>query len=274
MLLFSRRKQDLILNHYLLRFPILQAIGSINTVDKICRRLAKRADAAVLSVDYRLSPEHKFPAHLNDVEDAYIWLINFAKTSGVICPKKLSVSGDSAGGNLAAALNVRLRNSGTVVPEYRPKYQLLVYPCLDLSYSLESHAIFREGYGLDTKALTFFQKAYLGENLDSNALYRLAHNPEVSPLFTDDYTLFPPTLLIVARADCLYSDSIEYAERLKAAGIAVRTVAYPGVIHGFFSFEDFFPEATLAIQECVLALKGAGLTGDQAVVEGPRTAKL
>lgn len=227
-----------------------------------------------MSVDYRLSPEHTFPAHLDDVEDAYIWLIKFANASSLICPKKLSVSGDSAGGNLAAALNVRLRNSGMVVPEYRPKYQLLVYPCLDLTYSLKSHLIFGEGYGLDKKALSFFQKSYLGENLDKNALDRLARNPEVSPLFTEDYSLFPPTLLIVAQADCLFSDSIEYAKGLRAAGVAVRTVVYPGVVHAFFSFEEFFPEASLALQECILALKAAGLTGDQAVGEGPRMAKL
>lgn len=219
------------------------------------------ADVVVVSVDYRLAPEYKFPTCLDDVEDAYIWLVDHAKSSELVCPHRLMVSGDSAGGNLAAALTVRFQNSGKVSAEYLPKYQLLVYPVTDLTFSGESYTTYGTGYGLDESGMTFFRDAYIGENLDKNIFDQITQNPEASPLFAEDFSIFPPTLLILAEADPLYDDSMEFAKKLEAAGIPVKTVVYPGMVHAFFNFDDIFEEAIKAKEELVAALKASGLVG-------------
>lgn len=235
-------------------------------MDKICRKLCKMADVVVVSVDYRLAPEYRFPTCLDDVEDAYIWLVEHAKSSKLICPHRLIVSGDSAGGNLAAALTVRLLKSKKVASEYLPKYQLLVYPVTDLTFSGESYNTYGQGYGLDASGMTFFRNAYIGENLDKDAFDQVTQNPEASPLFAEDFSIFPPTLLIVAEADPLYDDSMEFGKKLERAGVPVKTVVYPGMVHAFFNFEDIFEHAVTAKEEMVAALKGSGLVGCKASV--------
>ena len=202
----------------------------------------------VISVDYRLSPEHLYPAHLDDVEAAYRW----ALTQPILDPTRLAVGGDSAGGNLVAGLLVRLQSSD-VPPEHRPMRTALIYPALDLTMSSgESYHKYAAGYGLSIAAMNYFIAAYLGPDHES-----LAQKPEVSPLLVSDWAMYPPTLLISAEADPLFSDAESLASTLTKVGIPVKHVVYPGVVHAFIQYHDIFPEAGLAVGEIVAYLKEA-----------------
>ncbi len=178
--------------------------GSANTHDQLCRRLALGSGRAVVAVDYRLSPEARFPQALEDLEAAFDWV----QRQPGMDPTKLSVAGDSAGGNLVAGLVVRLLGRGDALrPEHRVKQQALIYPVLDLTMgSGPSYRRYGEGFGLTTASIEYYIESYMGGQGAKDPKARL---PEASPLFFDGPRAaeLPATLLVSARADPLLSDA-------------------------------------------------------------------
>ena len=220
-------------------------IGSIDTHDSACRMLANKADCLVVSVDYRLAPEHKFPAGVEDCQAAMKWTALHAVEFGgdASC---MAVGGDSAGGNLAAVLAILARDAA------HPKlvFQLLVYPCVAPEPETGSHHKFKEGYILSRNSITWFYKQYLRSGKDVND-FRFA------PLMHDDLSALPPALIIVAGYDPLRDEGIEYAKKLIEAGNRVRLSNYEGMVHGFYLMGGALDAAKHAVAESADALREA-----------------
>ncbi len=219
-------------------------IGDIATHDTTCQRLAAGVPAVVVSVDYRLAPEHCFPAAVDDCDAATAWVSAHAAELGGDA-SRLAVAGDSAGGNLAAVIARRARDSGG--PPIA--FQLLVYPATDLTRSLPSHTENGEGYLLDNDAMTWFVGHYL---VDADARHR-----DASPLFVDDLAGLPPALVVTAEFDPLRDEGEAYADRLRDAGVVVTTSRYDGMIHGFYGLDSIFDASKRATAETVAALRDA-----------------
>jgi acetyl esterase len=219
-------------------------VGSLRSYDGVCRKLARDADAIVVSVDYRLAPEHKFPAGLEDGVAAARWVLaNTASLGGN--PRAVALGGDSAGGNLTAAVAQALRGDAA-----QPIFQLLVYPAVDLTCSMPSHRLFREGYMLTEKSIAWYLANYLNDA-------REKLDPRASPLFAIDLAGLPPALVLTAGFDPLRDEGMAYAEKLQAAGVEARHHCVAGSVHGFFSFGGVFPHARRAVDEAVYALRAA-----------------
>jgi acetyl esterase len=222
-------------------------IGNIDTHDSLCRSLANAAQVAVASVDYRLAPEHPFPAGLEDALAAIRWVAANGSTLG-IDPERLAVGGDSAGGNLAAAACQQLRDAGPAV-----RFQLLVYPVLDARFTTRSIDENAEGYFLTKEAMLWFREHYLsGGDGDPG-------DPRVSPGCAPEPAMvgLPPGLVITAEYDPLRDEGEIYGERLQAAGVDMAVSRYDGVIHGFMSMADLIPDGRTAIDEAARALRAA-----------------
>jgi acetyl esterase len=221
-------------------------VGSIATHDNICRKLANRARAIVVSVGYRLAPENKFPAALEDVYTTLCWVFSKAVSFGGD-PGRLAVAGDSAGGNLAAAVCLVTRDRGG--PPLR--FQTLVYPGVDASnLDRESYRLNGKGYYLTRKIIERVTPLYINEPAD-------VLNPYVSPLLSENFSGLPPGLVITAEFDPLRSEGEAYAARLSSEGIPCRAHRYNGMIHGFVSFSGLLPQADRAIGEMAAALSEA-----------------
>jgi acetyl esterase len=220
-------------------------IGSLESHDSACRMLANRADCIVVSVDYRLAPEHKFPAAVEDCEAALKWVALHATEFGGD-PRVLAVGGDSAGANLATVVAILARDAA------HPKlaFQLLVYPCVAPEPELPSHHKFKEGYILSRKSITWFFGQYLRSKRDAND-FRYA------PLALDDLSSLPPALVIVAGYDPLRDEGVEYTKRLIEAGNRVRLSNYEGMVHGFYLMGGAVDGARRAVAESAAALKEA-----------------
>ena len=220
-------------------------IGSIDTHDSACRMLANKADCLVVSVDYRLAPEHKFPAGVEDCQAAMKWMALHAVEFGgdASC---MAVGGDSAGGNLAAVMAILARDAA------HPKlvFQLLIYPCIAPEPETGSHYKFKEGYILTRKSITWFYKQYLRSGKDVND-FRFA------PLMHDDLSALPPALIIVAGYDPLRDEGIDYAKKLIEAGNRVRLSNYEGMVHGFYLMGGVLDAAKRAVAESADALREA-----------------
>lgn len=202
-------------------------IGNLKSHDKVCRRLCKMNQALVVAVDYRLAPEHKFPAALDDSYDATKWVSeNISKYGGN--PDKLVVMGDSAGGNLAAVVAIQARDLGT------PKIaaQVLIYPVTNAKMEHPSITTNGEGYILTKDLMTWFVNHYAREEKDKS-------NPLMSPLFTKDLSNLPPALVQTAGFDPLRDEGIEYKEKLEAAGNQVQYTNYEGLIHTYITMPGF-----------------------------------
>lgn len=204
-------------------------MGDLDGADAVCRRLANRCDAMVVSVDYRLAPEHPAPAAIDDAWDALTWIAGHADELGAD-GDRLAVGGDSAGGNLAALVALRARDAGG------PKlcHQLLVYPATDLTRRRASH---RENAGgiFEPDAIEWFYNLYL-------AGHDPAH-PWVSPDAATDLRALPPAVVVTAGHDPLRDEGVDYAARLAEAGVAVEHQHYPGMLHGFFQMAAVTPTA-------------------------------
>ena len=221
-------------------------VGSIATHDNICRRLANRARAVVVSVGYRLAPENKFPAALEDVYAALQWVHAESGPFGGD-PGRIAVSGDSAGGNLAAAVCLITRDRGG--PPVR--FQALVYPGLDASnLDRESYRLNGKGYYLTKSAIEQIIPLYVNKAAE-------VFDPRVSPLLAGDVRGLPPGFVITAEFDPLRSEGEAYAARLSAAGIPCRAHRYNGMIHGFMSLTGLLPQAEQAIGEMAAAISEA-----------------
>ena len=196
-------------------------IGSIDSHEAFTGFLAKELKAKVFSVDYRLAPEHPFPIPLADCEAAYNWIKDNALDLG-INPNRVSVGGDSAGGNLAAALCVKCQQEELVMP----KAQLLIYPVTDLSLDNPSIDEMADGFFLTKDSMHFFREQYL-EKED------LVKDPLVSPLFAEDLSGHPPAVVVTAGFDPLRDEGDKYAQALRQANVEIYHRTHDSYIHGF-----------------------------------------
>lgn len=205
-------------------------IGTLETHDATCRALARASGAAVLSVGYRLAPEHPYPAPVEDCYDALVWAAANAADLGCD-PARLAVAGDSAGGNLSAAVTIMARDRGGPVL----RHQLLIYPVIDDDFSLPSYAENGGGeYFLGNAMMRWFWDLYVGDAAEA-PLARVGRTTDLSGL--------PPATVITAQFDPLRDEGMAYAARLKQAGVAVDAAIAPGMIHGFFSMFQVVPDA-------------------------------
>jgi len=217
-------------------------IGNLETHDVVCRKLAHEGEMIVMSVDYRLAPEHRFPAAVEDAVTATKWLAANAKALGVDA-SRLVVGGDSAGGNLAAVVSLDARENGP-----RLAGQLLVYPATDFSRKHPSHSEPETSILLTHTVVTWFMNNYLGD-ADIN-------DWRASPARARTLADLPPAYVLTAGADPLRDEGDEYAARLKEAGVAVTYRHFPGQFHGFFTMGKLLNQANIAVGEIATWLKG------------------
>lgn len=205
-------------------------LGDIDIFDPLARSIVNSTNAIVISVGYRLTPKHPFPAGLDDCYAAVRWAAQNAASLGGD-PAKLVVAGDSAGGNLAAVVSLKARNEGG--PAIAG--QMLYYPVVDLSETrYASNDKFDDGYGLSKEMGKTFRDAYIGHLADGR-------NPYVSPLYAESLTGLPPTLVLTGGFDTLTDATLLYVEKLKKSGVPVVAHHYPATIHGFMGVR-VFPE--------------------------------
>ena len=223
-------------------------VGSIETHDALCRKLAADAGCAVVSVDYRLAPEHKFPAAVNDAFDALSWLHAQSASLG-IDSERLAVGGDSAGGTLATVCAVMARDAGIAL-----RLQLLIYPGVSARQDTSSHARFAEGFLLSGETVQWFFSQYLRDDRDRDD-WRFA--PLDGRRDAPDLAGIAPAWIAAADHDPLFDEDLAYAAKLKAAGVAVELVPYPGMIHEFFKMGGFVSDVAKAHADAVRALRSA-----------------
>lgn len=219
-------------------------IGSVDTHDRVCRMLAAGADCLVYSVDYRLAPEHPFPAAVDDAFAAMHWLFAEALSLGVD-PARIAVGGDSAGGTLAAACALHARDLGLGLV-----LQMLIYPGLASRQDTESHRRLARGYLLDDDVVQWFFRQYLRSEIQRDD-WRFA------PLMAPSVARTAPAWIALAEYDPLVDEGLSYAERLETAGVPVACHVYAGMIHAFFQHAGFVVKAREAHADACAALRAA-----------------
>ncbi len=224
-------------------------MGGLDSHDRPCRRICAVGNIPVLAVDYRLAPEHAFPAAVDDAQAAFHWACAHAGELG-IDKTKLAVGGDSAGGNIAASLALSLRGDARGTPAF----QLLIYPALQAFGKAQSHETFGQGYALDKADMNFFITSYAGKDANASKDVRLW------PLLADDFKNTPPAYIITAGQDPLQDDGIQYANALEATGVNVKLKHYPSMTHGFCSMTALSPDALQALEDAARYV-GAALRG-------------
>jgi acetyl esterase len=213
-------------------------VGDLDSHEMLCRRLADAARMRILSVAYRLAPEHKFPAAPEDCIAAARWAFDNAATIGFL-PERIAVGGDSAGGNLAAVVTHAFKQAG----DRRLKAQLLIYPCTQFLLMTPSQISFAQAFAVTQKAQDWFVDAYLGAKDN-------AHDWRASPLIADDFAGLPHAMVVTAGLDPLLDEGKAYADKLAASGVATLYRPYPEQVHGFFNFTAVSKVARTAIGEC------------------------
>ncbi len=221
-------------------------LGDLAGYDSLCRTLSLQSDCVVVSVDYRLAPEHPFPAAVDDSLAALRWAHENAESLGAD-PQRIAVAGDSAGGTLAAVTALQAREQGG--PEVR--YQALVYPMTAASPGeYPSYAKYGEGHVISTRAAEYFMLHYLGDT-------KPGRDFRVAPMLADDLSGLPPALVMLGGHDILHDEGLAYAQRLMAAGVQVTLVDYLALGHGFISMGGAIDAARLAIDQLADALRRA-----------------
>jgi len=221
-------------------------ICNLDTHDRMCRSLANASGTVVVSVDYRLAPEHKFPAAAEDAYAATRYVAEHPAEFG-IDPNRIAVGGDSAGGNLATVVALMARDRGGPAL----KFQLLIYPVVDFTgEQTESGREYGHGYFLDAEVMDWFTEQYFANPAD-------CHSPYASPLKAPDLRRLPPTLMITGECDPLRDQGEAYAARLRDAGVAVTLKRYEGMIHPFLSLAGIVDAGREAIQESGAAVRNA-----------------
>ncbi len=218
-------------------------IGDLDTHDTLCRELANRADCAVVAVDYRLGPEQRFPAAVNDCIAATRWVRDRAAELKLNA-SRLAVGGDSAGGNLAAVVSIDARDKG----DLPIKFQLLIYPATDMRRTAPSHAENGQGYLLTQETMDYFTGHYIADPAQLS-------DWRASPLLHPDLSKLPPALLLTAGFDPLRDEGAAYAKRLTEAGNQAGYVHFPRQIHGFLTMGRVIDEANAAVGLCAAELK-------------------
>jgi acetyl esterase len=218
-------------------------LGDLDTYDSVCRTICEESDSVVVSVDYRLAPEHPFPAAVEDCYAALTWVAAQAAELGGD-PGRIAVCGDSAGGNLAAVLSLLARENGPAI-----RYQVLIYPVTTAKPGdLPSHKSFGEGYILSLKAMRAFTHHYF-RSADGAPDFRGA------PLLADNLSGLPPALILVGGYDALRDDGVVYARSLIEAGVPATLVEYAGLSHGFINMAATLPGGRLALNQVGAALR-------------------
>ncbi len=213
-------------------------VGDLETHDSLCRQLANAGECAVISVDYRMGPEDKFPAAVDDAEDVVRYVAANA-TQFNIDAARIAVGGDSAGGNLSAVVSILCRDSnGPAI-----KFQLLIYPATDMAMGHPSHTLFAEGYHLTRDLMHYFRDHYLNDIAESK-------DWRASPLHAKSLAKLPPAFVITAGFDPLRDEGKEFADKLLQAGNEVRYQCFDGMIHGFITMSGVLKVANEAISEC------------------------
>jgi len=220
-------------------------IGDLDTHDVVCRTLCAHAGCAVLAVDYRLAPEHVFPAAVDDCLAAAQYAFDEAAKLGVD-PRRIAVGGDSAGGNLSAVVCLARRDAG----EALPAFQLLIYPGTDMRAVAPSHTTNGQGYVLTADTIAYFRGQYMPDE---------AEWPDwrASPLLASDHSRLPPALVLTAGFDPLRDEGRQYADALSGAGTPAQYVCFERQIHGFITMGRVIDEANLALALCAAALRRA-----------------
>jgi acetyl esterase len=220
-------------------------LGGLDSHDGTLRTLCNASGCAILAVDYRLAPEHRFPAAVDDCFAAAEWAAANAASLGVDATR-LALGGDSAGGNLTAVVSQLARDRGG--PAVR--FQLLVYPATDAAAETASYRENATGYFLELETMRWFYDHYLGPRGDRS-------DPRVSPLRAADLRGQPAALVITAEFDPLRDEGEAYAHRLREAGVPVTLTRYHGMIHGFFGMGTLLDQASVAVAETATALRAA-----------------
>ncbi len=214
--------------------------GDLETHHGLCARLAKHAGALVVAVDYRLAPEHKFPAAVEDCLAAFRWVRALGRDIGAD-PDRVAVAGDSAGGNLSAVVSQLAASTGTHVPTC----QVLIYPAVDFSLETDSHRELADGHVIPRERIAWYTEQYLKSEADKTDL-------RASPLRAQKLAGQPPTLIVTAGFDPLRDEGRAYGDRLREAGVDVVYREYSGQIHAFVSLTKAIPQGmacTLEIAE-------------------------
>ena len=220
-------------------------IGDLDTHDVLCRQLCVASGAAVVSVDYRMGPENRFPAAVDDCLAATRWVQREAAALG-LDPARLAVGGDSAGGNLAAVVALALRDAGDAMPAF----QLLIYPATDMRAGAPSHSSNGQGYLLTADSINY----YRGNYIESAAHW---NDWRASPLLAADHARLPPALVLTAGYDPLRDEGRHYADALSAAGNRVQYVCFERQVHGFITMGKVIDEARTAVALCAAVLREA-----------------
>jgi len=218
-------------------------IGDVACYDNLCRKLAVATGLTVVSVDYRLAPEHAFPTAAEDCYAVTKWIAEHGAELGVD-GSRLAVAGDSAGGNLAAVTSILARDRGAPTIAF----QLLFYPVIDGTMSFPSYKENATGYLLSADDMAWFFEQYVPSDVDRK-------DPRLSPLYAPDLGNLPPALVVTAEYDPLRDEGEAYADALQQAGVEARASRYDGMIHGFLPIDGVIPTAAKALEEGAAALK-------------------
>ncbi len=219
-------------------------IGSIDTHDDLCREICREGRAHVLSVDYRLAPEHKAPAASEDAYAAYLWACEHAAELGAD-PRRIAVGGDSAGANLAAVVSLRARDEKAP----QPALQLLLYPMTDMGGQTRSRTLFARGFFLTRSDIEWFNTRFVGGAQVDGA------DPRVSPLLADDRSGLAPALVVTAGFDPLRDEGRQYADAMRQAGVPVDYREYGSLVHGFVNFFPLGGGSAAATADVISAMR-------------------
>lgn len=220
-------------------------IGDRDSHDSLCRQLCNASGCAIVSVDYRLGPEHRFPAAVDDSVQATRW-VRAQAAALRLDAARLAVGGDSAGGNLAAVVCLALREAQQPLPAF----QLLIYPATDMRMVAPSHQANGEGYLLTRDTMTYFRAHYIPDATQWS-------DWRASPLLASDLAGLPPALVLTAGFDPLRDEGRQYADALSAAGGKAQYVCFERMIHGFISMGRLLDEANTAVDLCGAVLRRA-----------------
>lgn len=220
-------------------------IGDLDTHDTLCRDLCNGSGCAVVSVDYRLAPEHRFPAAVDDALAAARWVREKAALLSLDATR-MAVGGDSAGGNLAAVVAIAARDAG----DLPLGYQLLIYPATDQTWSAPSYVTNGQGYLLTQDSMRYYRDHYIDR---PEAL----RDWRASPLFCENLANLPPAFVLTAGFDPLRDEGLQYAQRLSEAGTPSTLVCFERQIHGFITMGRVLDEANVAVQLCASQLRAA-----------------
>ena len=216
-------------------------LGSIHSHDAVCRRIAKESGCCVISVDYRLAPEHPYPIPLDDCYGATRHVVDHASDFG-IDPNRIALVGDSAGGNLAAAVSLKARDEGSL----DIRLQILIYPVIERDFETPSYQQCAEGHGLSLADMRWFWNHYVGDRIPDHY---------AAPARATSHAGIAPAHVITAEYDVLRDEGEQYARQLAAAGIAVTSKRYDGNLHGFVQLAGAFDDGLAATRDLSEILK-------------------